>query len=82
MFFDNQDEQHIHPNDQIAITINCQRCKRKSLHFAWVNILPSGDVAELIFDGIHGSQLKGNGKPGWAINKEDLRKQIGNYCKE
>ena len=50
-------------------------------HFAWVYILPSGDVAELIFDWIHGSQLKGNRKPGWAVNKEDFHKQIGNYCK-
>ena len=82
MFFDNQDEQHIHPNDQIAITINCRRCKWKSFHFAWVYILPSGDVAELIFDWIHGSQLKGNRKPGWAVNKDDLRKQIGNYFEE
>ena len=80
--FKNQDVEHLHLNDQIAITFNCLRCKRKRLHFAWVYILPSGDVAELIFDWIHGSQLKGNRKPGWAVNKEDFHKQIGNYCKE
>ena len=30
------------------------------------------------FDWIPRSQLKGNGKPGWAVNKADLHKQIGN----
>ena len=38
----------------------------------------SDDEAELIFDWILRSQLKGNGKPGWAVNKADLHKQIGN----
>ena len=36
------------------------------------------DVAELIFDWIQRSQLKGDGKPGWAVNKADLHKQIEN----
>ena len=38
----------------------------------------SDDVAELIFDWIQRSQLKGDGKPGWAVNKADLHKQIEN----
>ena len=41
-------------------------------------ILLSDDAAELIFDWIQRSQLKGNGKLGWVVNKTDLHKQIGN----
>ena len=47
--------------------------------FKLLKIDLSDDVAELIFDWIQRIQLKGDGKPGWAVNKADLHKQIGNY---